>query len=94
MARGPLSDMPDPEDAKGYDEAMGEDEPGADESEESKAGQDLIDALNAGDPKDVFEALEHCYNVVRGKSEEGDGGEGEGPKPSGILAILAKRRKA
>jgi hypothetical protein len=79
--------MPDPpEDEEGGDEP-------ADEGE--AAAKDLRAALDGDDDGELWSALEHCLNVWKGK-DEGDEEESAGPpgKPAGILAILAKKRKA
>jgi hypothetical protein len=71
-----------------------DDEP---KSEGEEAAHDLREALNGDDDADLWAALEHCFEVLRLKKEdEGPGMAGEKAPgaPAGILAILAKKRKA
>jgi len=78
------------------DNAPDSDDGGGDEQDETMAGQDLMKAMEAGDPHEVYLAWKHCYRVCQAHEQAGggdSGGEGEGGKgKSALVVAIGKAR--
>lgn len=58
-----------------------------DEASKKMCGKDLIQAINGGDPMDVYNAFEHCKRVCDAAKDAGGYGGADGAKSPLVVAI-------